>query len=44
MFQGASSFAEKEYRVGGGDILNIIIYDEPDLTRNGIRVAKDGTI
>jgi polysaccharide export outer membrane protein len=33
-----------EYRVSGGDVLNIIVYDEPDLTRNGIRVAKDGTI
>jgi len=43
-FQGVSSFAETEYRVGGGDIINIIVYDEPDLTRNGIRVANDGTI
>ncbi|KPK35584.1 MAG: hypothetical protein AMK70_05020 [Nitrospira bacterium SG8_35_1] len=43
-FQGASPFAETEYRVGGGDILNIIVYDEPDLTRNGMRIANDGTI
>jgi len=43
-FQAASPYAETEYRVGGNDVLNIIVYDEPDLTRNGIRVAKDGTI
>jgi len=43
-FQAASPFAETEYRVGGSDILNIIVYDEPDLTRNGVRVAYDGTI
>jgi polysaccharide export outer membrane protein len=35
---------EIDYRVGGSDVLNIIVYDEPDLTRNGIRVARDGTI
>jgi polysaccharide export outer membrane protein len=35
---------EIDYRVGGRDVLNIIVYDEPDLTRNGIRVARDGTI
>jgi len=43
-FPAASPFAETEYRVSGGDVLNIIVYDEPDLTRNGVRVAKDGTI
>jgi len=43
-FQNASPFTGTEYRVGGGDIVNIIVYDEPDLTRNGVRVAKDGTI
>ena len=33
-----------DYTVGGSDILSIIVYDEPDLTRNNIRVSRDGTI
>ena len=35
---------ESEYTVGGNDMLTIFVYDEPDLSRSGMRVARDGTI
>ena len=43
-FHRSISSNERDYRVGGSDVLNIIVYDEPDLTRSGMRVARDGTI
>ena len=43
-FHGSLNSNEIDYRVGGSDVLNIIVYDEPDLTRSGMRVARDGTI
>jgi polysaccharide export outer membrane protein len=43
-FHDPAQTEEVDYTVGGGDILSIIVYDEPDLTRNNIRVSRDGTI
>lgn len=34
----------KDYRVGGYDVLNIIVYEEKDLTREAVRVSADGYI
>jgi polysaccharide export outer membrane protein len=33
-----------EYVVGGNDVLNIKVYNEPDLTQQGLRVSSDGMI
>lgn len=33
-----------DYTVGGNDVLNIIVYDEGNLTRNGVRVSGEGYI
>jgi polysaccharide export outer membrane protein len=33
-----------DYKVGGYDVLNITVYEEPDLSRNAVRVAADGYI
>ena len=38
------SFAEEDYRLGGGDTIDITVYDQPDLT-TGARISQDdGTI
>jgi polysaccharide export outer membrane protein len=34
----------EDYRVGGDDAIDIIVYEEPDLTRQGVRVSTDGYI
>ena len=34
----------EDYTVGGGDVLKIVVYDEPDLSINQIRVSIDGYI
>ena len=36
--------AGQEYRLGPMDIINIQVFDEPDLTREGLRISADGTI
>jgi polysaccharide export outer membrane protein len=36
--------SEEDYAVGGNDVLTILVYDEPDLSRSNIRVARDGTV
>ncbi|RZB31539.1 MAG: polysaccharide biosynthesis/export protein [Desulfobacteraceae bacterium Eth-SRB2] len=33
-----------DYRVGGYDILDIKVYEEPDLSRTGVRISADGNI
>ena len=33
-----------DYKVGGYDVLNITVYEEPDLSRNAVRVSADGYI
>jgi polysaccharide export outer membrane protein len=43
-FYDPMNSGEAEYTVGGNDVLTIFVYDEPDLSRSGMRVARDGTI
>ena len=35
---------EKDYIVGGGDVLKVMVYDEPDISINGIRISLDGYV
>lgn len=35
---------EKDYIVGGADVLNIVVYDEPDLSVGKIRISRDGFV
>jgi polysaccharide export outer membrane protein len=34
----------REYRVGGNDVLSVLVYEEKDLSRESIRVTSDGCI
>jgi polysaccharide export outer membrane protein len=43
-FHDPVNLGEVDYTVGGGDKLSIIVYDEPDLSRKGVRVSRDGSI
>ena len=43
-FPDADNPHAQDYKVGGYDILHITVYEEPDLTREGIRVTGDGYI
>ena len=43
-FYDPANSSEVDYTVGGNDVLTIFVYDEPDLSRSGMRVARDGTI
>lgn len=36
--------AEKDYTIGGKDVLSIVVFEEPDLSSNEIRVSIDGFI
>jgi len=36
--------AMNDYRVGGYDVLDIVVYEEPDLTRSNVRISADGYI
>jgi polysaccharide export outer membrane protein len=40
----ADNPAAKDYTVGGYDVLDITVYEEEDLSRQGIRVSADGYI
>lgn len=40
----AKGHAGGDYRVGGYDILSIIVYEEADLSREAVRVSADGFI
>jgi len=40
----ASAPISKNYRVGGYDVLNIMIYEEEDLSRTALQVSADGYI
>lgn len=39
----AVSQVSQDYRIGGGDLLNIVVYEEPDLS-GVVRVSADGNI
>jgi len=43
-FHDPLNSGEAEYTLGGNDVVTIFVYDEPDLSRSGMRVARDGTI
>ncbi len=43
-FPDADNPHAQDYKVGGYDILHITVYEESDLTREGIRVTGDGFI
>ena len=38
------STQEKDYVIGGKDILKIVVFEEPDLSKDEIRVSNDGYI
>lgn len=40
----SSQIPAGEYTIGGKDVLKLIVYDEPDLSNEGVRVAEDGMI
>lgn len=40
----ASPSREKDYAIGGRDILKIVVFEEPDLSKDEIRVSNDGYI
>lgn len=39
-----TALTEKDYKVGGYDVLNILVYEEEDLSREAVRVSADGYI
>jgi len=41
---GALNPHNQDYRVGGYDVLNVAVYEEPDLSRSNIRVSAEGWI
>jgi len=41
---GAKGVTDSDYTVGGYDVLNIIVYEEKDLSREAIRVSGEGYI
>jgi polysaccharide export outer membrane protein len=40
----ANNPSSRDFSVGGNDVMNITVYEEPDLTRENIRVSADGYI
>lgn len=38
----ANNPTAQDYRVGGYDVLDIIVYEEPDLSREKVRISADG--
>lgn len=43
-YPDASGQARKNYKVGGYDVLNILVYEEKELSREAVRVSADGYI
>lgn len=41
---GFSAVGDREYRIGGNDVLSVTIYEEEDLSRDAVTVATDGSI
>jgi polysaccharide export outer membrane protein len=44
LHQNAKTSMLQDYRVGGYDVLHVIVYEEADLSRENIRVSADGYI
>lgn len=40
----AAGRGSRDYKVGGYDVINIMVYEEADLSRDAVRVAADGYI
>lgn len=40
----ANNPSAQDYRVGGYDVINITVYEEPDLSRENVRISADGFI
>jgi len=40
----ADNAVARDYRVGGYDILDITVYEEPDLSTRGLRISADGYV
>ncbi len=36
--------AESDYQVGGTDVLSVVVYDEPDLSKDAVPVSREGYI
>ena len=43
-YPDANNSTAQDYRVGGYDVLDVIIYEEPDLSREKVRISADGYI
>lgn len=39
-----ATLAESSYRVAAGDVISVLVFDEPDLTMRQARISADGTI
>lgn len=44
LYPEADNPGAREYRVGENDIIEIMVYEEPDLSRNNVRISTDGYI
>jgi len=44
LYPDATNPAVLDYKIGGYDVLNIIVYEEEDLSREKVRVSADGYI
>jgi polysaccharide biosynthesis/export protein len=43
-YSRGARIGDGDYKVGGYDVLNIIVYEEKDLSRKSVRVSSDGYI
>jgi polysaccharide export outer membrane protein len=44
LYPQAENLSRLDYRVGGYDLLDIVVYEEPDLSRQNVRVSAEGYI
>lgn len=44
LYPDANNPTAQDYRVGGYDVLDITVYEEPDLSREKVRISADGYI
>ena len=43
-YPNAARISANDYKVGGQDVIDITVYEEPDLTRKGVRISVNGYI